>query len=186
VKDLALPEGVVIAVVAREQQMIPPHGHTTIQAGDHVILVLRPGTRALVDRVFAGSAKGHGELPHLFEFPLRGSTLVGELQEMYGIAMNAPASSTLDQLLRDRLGGAESLLGQTASFGPIALHIRELTPDGRVQQVGMIIKPFAEPEEPDSGEDGEAGTGPEHDDGKVPSPDERIGSEAPGSPRTAS
>ena len=43
VKDLALPGGVVIALIARGDQIIPPQGITRIEAGDHVILVLRAG-----------------------------------------------------------------------------------------------------------------------------------------------
>jgi len=52
VSELALPEGAVIALVARQEKIIPPKGATTILPGDHVILVLAPGTRAEVDRVF--------------------------------------------------------------------------------------------------------------------------------------
>lgn len=71
VKDLALPAGVVIAVVARDQQMIPPQGSTRIHAGDHVILVMRPGTAPLVNRIFASTDGTPGELPPMFEFPPR-------------------------------------------------------------------------------------------------------------------
>ncbi len=52
VKDLALPEGAVIAIISRGDEIIPPQGKTRIDAGDHAILVLRPGTQPLVNQIF--------------------------------------------------------------------------------------------------------------------------------------
>jgi cell volume regulation protein A len=141
VKELALPAGVVIALIARSEQIIPPQGHTRIEAGDHVIVVLRPGTRPLVNRVFARVVSPRDELPQLLEFPLRGSIRVGELEEFYGIKMNSPASITLDDAIRERYGSRPVQLDGIVRFGAIALHVRELDPDGKVSQVGMVILP---------------------------------------------
>src|SRR5690606_5680583 len=52
VRDLALPDGAVIAMIARGDQIVPPQGNTRIDVGDHVILVLRPGIQPLVNQVF--------------------------------------------------------------------------------------------------------------------------------------
>ena len=89
VRDLALPTGAVIALIAREQAIIPPQGGTRILPGDHVILVLATGTRPLVDRVFGRDEAGEAALPRLVEFPLRASTRVGELEDVYGIQIDA-------------------------------------------------------------------------------------------------
>lgn len=52
VKDLGLPEGAVIAMIARDDQIVPPKGSTALHADDHVILVLRPGLRTAIDHIF--------------------------------------------------------------------------------------------------------------------------------------
>ena len=139
VKDLALPDGVVIALVARNEQIIPPQGNTRIEAGDHVVLVLRPGTRPLVNQVFAASDHSRGDLPAEVEFPLRGSTSVGELEALYGVRLNAPPESTLDEAIRERLGPENARVGSIVHYDQIALRIRKLTGDGTVEQVGMVI-----------------------------------------------
>jgi cell volume regulation protein A len=142
VKDLALPEGVVIALIARDEQIIPPHGHTRIQPGDHV--VLRPGTRPLVNQVFARMESPRDELPELLEFPLRGSIRVEELEAFYGIRMNAKHSSTLDEAIRERLGGTAPNLGTIVRFGAIALHVRKVDSHGIITQAGMVVLPQQE------------------------------------------
>jgi len=50
--DLALPDGAVVAMIARANTLIPPRGKTRVAAGDHVFVVLRPEARALVEAVF--------------------------------------------------------------------------------------------------------------------------------------
>jgi potassium/hydrogen antiporter len=155
VKQLALPEGAVIAIIARQQQIIPPHGNTRVEAGDHVILVLRPGTRPLVNKIFARRDTPHEELPPSLEFPLRGTTRVGELEKFYDIRMDAPPDSTLDRTLRDRLGPQGTVVGARIEFGPIALSVRKLAPDGTIQSVGMTILPQEEVDAAASEHDGE-------------------------------
>src|SRR4029079_4461870 len=80
VRELALPEGVVIAMITRGDQIIPPHGNTQIEAADHVIVVLRPETRPLLNNVFAHHGDQSESLPAELEFPLRANVTVGELE----------------------------------------------------------------------------------------------------------
>lgn len=146
VKRLALPEGVVIAIIARQNQIIPPHGDTRIEPGDHVILVLRPDTRPLVNKIFGPQERREEELPASLEFPLRGTTRIGELQKFYDIQVDAPSDQTLDQVLRERLGPERTVLGARFRFGPIALTIRQLGARQTIQSVGMTILPLDEQE----------------------------------------
>lgn len=145
VKQLALPEGVVIALVARQQSLIPPQGSTRIEAGDHVILVMRPEARPLVNKIFRRKGAESERLPLSMEFPLRGSTTVKELQELYDIPMEAPADATLDQVLRYRLGGVPAIQNEAVTFGQIALFVREVSDGGTIERVGMVILPQREP-----------------------------------------
>jgi len=144
VRDLALPEGAVIALIARRQQFIPPQGNTTIESGDHVLVVLRPEARPLMDRVFSTDQKLEAELPRLLEFPLRATTTVGDLEEFYGLEMAAPRTSTLAEVLKSRLG-TEAKPDRFVAFGNVALYIRGLNPAGEISRVGMVILPHPDP-----------------------------------------
>lgn len=139
VKDLALPEGVVIALIARDDQVIPPQGRTKILAGDHVIVVLRPGTRPLVNQVFGDDDDSRGEIPAALEFPLRASVTIEELHELYGIAIEAPPQETLAQVMHRKLGGGTVKTGTAISFGPLLLHVRVLDSKGNIAMVGMTF-----------------------------------------------
>ena len=139
VKELALPAGVVIALIVRQNQIIPPHGNSRIETGDHVILVLRPDTMPLVTKIFASGDRADDVLPPLVEFPLRPNAKVSELEEAYGIRMEAPADWTLAEAISNRLGKHQLRADAMVRFGPIALHVRGLSPHGTIEQIGMVI-----------------------------------------------
>ena len=149
VKDLALPGGVVIALIARGEQIIPPQGNTRIQAGDHVILVLRPGTQPLVNQVFGRDPDTRGTIPKAIEFPLRGSTTVGELEEFYSIHIDAPQKTTLDEAMRRELGPEKTALDATVDFGPLRFRIMRTSSEGTIEMVGMSILSEAETSQPE-------------------------------------
>jgi potassium/hydrogen antiporter len=144
VQDLALPEGVVIALVARQDKIIPPQGKTRIEAKDHVIVVLRPDVRHLVDQVFGNRTETSVEQLIGLEFPLRGKTTVSELEDMYGITMGVDREMTLDEAVRKQLGGIAAP-GLRVRFGLIDLSVRRIASDKTIEQIGMII--HAEPED---------------------------------------
>jgi cell volume regulation protein A len=145
VRELALPEGVVIAMITRGQKIIPPHGKTLIEPGDHVIVVLRPETRPLVNNIFARGAIDREELPPEMDFPLRANVTVGELEAFYGISMEAPPQTTLNEYLCSRLEGEALRVGASVVCGQIALSIRGMSELGTIDRVGMMILPHREP-----------------------------------------
>jgi potassium/hydrogen antiporter len=144
VKDLALPGGVVIALIARGDQIIPPQGITRIHAGDHVILVLRPGTQPLVDQVFGRGTGERTAVPRAVEFPFRGSTTVGELEEFYSIRIDAAPETTLDVAMRRKLGPENTVLDAAVEFGALRFRIQQLSAAGTIDLVGMSILPEAD------------------------------------------
>jgi potassium/hydrogen antiporter len=144
VKELALPEGAVIALIVRQQQIIPPHGETRIEAGDHAILVLRSEILPLVTQIFSGKDEQRDELPRMIEFPLRPNAKVGELENAYGIQMHAPDNWTLAEAIRNRHAPGPVRPGSMVRFGPIALRVRGLNAAGEIDQVGMVILPSEE------------------------------------------
>lgn len=137
VRELALPDGAVIAMIARENRVVPPRGSTRVHAGDHLFIVLTPGVRPLVDRVFAGQPHDAPPLSPDVEFPLRGDTTVADVDEFYGVAVDADPACTLEELLRARL--AERLdEGRGITLGAVKLKVRRMV-DGRVEQVGLVL-----------------------------------------------
>jgi NhaP-type Na+/H+ and K+/H+ antiporter len=137
VRDLALPDGVVIAMIVRDKQVIPPRGSTKILPGDDVFVLLRPSVRALVEHVFAPTGAEDWFPATAVEFPLRGTTRLGEVEEFYGIHIDAPVEQTLDQFLRAKLGG-QPAVGDRLASPPMTFTIRELS-DDRIETVGLII-----------------------------------------------
>ncbi len=143
VKDLALPAGVVVALIVRDDQIIPPQGRSRIETGDHVIVVLQPEVRPMVDRVFTHGEQPLSTLPTALEFPLRGSITVGDVERFYGLSLGGTHQETLDQLMRHRLKPSEIRLSAKVCFQQIELVIRELSPTGTIEYLGMVILPEA-------------------------------------------
>jgi cell volume regulation protein A len=138
IRDLALPEDVLIALIVRGEQVIPPHGRTTIEIGDHVMVVLRPAVRPLVERIFGDGSDSIPRLTADLEFPLRGTTRIRELEETYGVQMNAPSADTIDAAMRKQLAGTP-MPGATVCFGPFRLRVRRVAQDGTIEQVGLTV-----------------------------------------------
>src|SRR5690606_32211143 len=69
--DLGMPQGVVIAMVARGEEIIPPSGSTVLRAGDHVFVVMRPMLRSAVNHIFAPPPESEGTQVAPGEFPLQ-------------------------------------------------------------------------------------------------------------------
>ncbi len=145
VKELALPGGVVIALIARGDRVIPPQGITRIHAGDHVILVLQRGTQPLIDQVFGRSHEDRAAVPRAIEFPFRGSTTVGELEEFYSIRIDAAPETTLDAVMRRELGPDGTILDAVVEFPPLRFRILRLSSGGTIELVGMAIQPESDP-----------------------------------------
>lgn len=137
VKNLGLPEGAVIAMIARGAQIIPPQGATRIEAGDHVILVLRPNMRTLVNRVFAPKGEHDDELASL-EFPLRAGTKLREIVEVYQLTLDGPPDCTLVDCISRQLG-RPAKLGDKVSYGTLTLRVDRVSPEGVVEIVAMSV-----------------------------------------------
>ena len=94
-RDLPLPEGVLVAMVARANSLVPPGGATQIRAGDYVFVMSRRDLRSLVDRLFSADGASRVPVAKLVEFPLRGDTTVAELREYYDLRVDANDEDTL-------------------------------------------------------------------------------------------
>ncbi|HUG01405.1 MAG TPA: potassium/proton antiporter [Longimicrobiales bacterium] len=138
IRELSLPDGAVIAMVTRGQEIIPPRGSLKLLPGDHAFFVLRPEVRRLVDRVFTAGGGGPDESLPAVEFPLSARTRVADLVEFYGIDVDAAGESTLEQLIRQRVGDADIVIGTTVDLGSVRLRVREMSAEG-MEVVGLQL-----------------------------------------------
>lgn len=138
IRELALPDGAVVAMVARGSEMIPPRGSTRLLNGDHAFVVVRPEVRSLVERAFALRGEELSEPLAKVEFPLSPRMRVSQLEEFYGIKVDAPPESTLDDLVRGHLHGRDLAVGSVVRLGDIQLCVRELSQRG-IERVGLQV-----------------------------------------------
>jgi cell volume regulation protein A len=161
IQELSLPDGVVVAMVARGQKIVPPKGATELAAGDHVFVVLRPELRQLVERAFGPDPESAEMLLELGEFPLRGGARVADLEEYYGVELDAPGDTTLAELFGSRLPREERRPGARIRIGHVELVAHEVTRGGDVELVGLSVDETPlEDEEP--AERTEGGASPEN------------------------
>ncbi|QEG00097.1 K(+)/H(+) antiporter NhaP [Stieleria maiorica] len=177
IKELALPDGVVVALIVRNDEITPPQGRSRIEVGDHIVVILRPAVRAMVDRVFSHRQQTPVTLPASLEFPLRGSTKVGAIEECYDVKLGESPEMTVDELMRSRLAGQALVTGMAVPFDQIVLYIREVTEDGSIQYAGMVILPVEETpwleKEMAMGPDTQAAANPTNSVGKNDAAEER-------------
>ncbi len=136
--QLALPEGVVVAMIARGGTLIPPRGSTQILTGDHVFVVLQPGVRPLVNRVFSRDPAEAEEIVTRVEFPLLASATVEDLKDFYGIRLEAPPDRTLARLLEEHARPSPLTEGYRIVIGGIILRVLEIGENG-IERVGLEI-----------------------------------------------
>ena len=134
--QMALPDSTVVAMITRQQTVIPPRGSTTLEAGDHLFVVLRPETRPFVDRVFS-SHVGEAVVSMLpaAELRLKGTTRIEDLLRCYGIDLAIEGGLTLDQVLRRHLGDAAAVDASITLNGTV-MRICEMV-DRRIATVGL-------------------------------------------------
>lgn len=53
-RDLAFPDGAVVALIARDKAIIPPRGSTEVASGDHLFVVVNGDARQAVDAILGG------------------------------------------------------------------------------------------------------------------------------------
>ena len=139
VRELALPDEAVIAMIVRQDRLIPPRGSTRIRPGDHVFFVINPRVRPLVEGLFVHGRDTARSLSEGAEFPLRGSATLADLRDIYGLTIEGEEEDrTLDEILRERLGDRLEV-GRGVSLGPFKVRVRELA-DGAVQSVGLVVR----------------------------------------------
>lgn len=146
-RDLALPDGVVVTLVLRGTVVVMPRGTTALRPGDHVFVALRTRLKPLIDRLFDPDAETPPLEPGLV-LSFHATTTVGQLHRFFGIP--GPTWST------ERLGyyfePGRAL--HEARLGPFLL-----SPGGEPDFVTITYLPEgADPGEPMPGDEANKGT----------------------------
>lgn len=79
---MALPEGVVVAMITRAEQVIPPRGSTILRPLDHLFVVLKSEYKAVVEQAF--SEQGFQSLRPPGELRMKGATKLSDIDWCYG------------------------------------------------------------------------------------------------------
>ena len=95
-RDLTLPDGVVMTLVVRGEELIVPRGSTRLRPGDHVFVALRSSLVPLMDRLFDPLA-AVPPLPSGLTLAFHGASTVGQLHRFFGI----PGPTWSTESLRD-------------------------------------------------------------------------------------
>lgn len=139
IRDLALPDGVVVAMISRGDEIIPPKGNTELRAGDHAFIVHRSNLRPVVDRIFGPEPETPEMLLTTGEFPLRGSTKIRDLEEFYGVELGVDSEMTIAELFRARMPKGKCQAGARITIGNAELVAHEVTRGGDVELVGLVL-----------------------------------------------
>jgi cell volume regulation protein A len=108
-RDLALPDGVLVTLVVRGEEVIMPRGGTALRPGDHVFMAMRKGLVPLIDRLF----DPYAETPELeagLELVFHRHSTVGQLHRFFGIPGPTWSTATLGELA-DEAGDAPARHG---------------------------------------------------------------------------
>lgn len=138
--QMALPDGTVVAMITRGDNVIPPRGSTLLHADDHLFIMMKPNVRDFVDIVCSGIAEANqDDLPDA-ELCLKGYTKVGDIQHSYGIELLMESHLSLDEVLNRAFEGTPTE-GASKDFNKVTLFVREMVGQ-RIVTVGIMpIKP---------------------------------------------
>lgn len=101
---MALPEGVVVAMITRDDNVIPPRGSTVLQANDHLFVVLKHNYKQLVEQVFSEQGFQSQTLPN--KWRLKGASRLSDIHWCYGVSWPPYQEQelTLEDLCYQELG----------------------------------------------------------------------------------
>lgn len=140
-RNLALPDGVVMTLVVRGSEVIMPRGSTRLMAGDHVFVAMRLGLEPLISRLFDAEAAIR-PLPKSVTLSFSRTVSVGQLHRFFGVPGPTWSTETLNELLTRAEGGKVKL-------GPFTV---EACRDGDPDYVTIVYEPsLDDPNQPPIG-----------------------------------
>lgn len=115
-RNLPMPDGVVVTLVVRGTEVIMPRGATRLRPGDHVFVTLRRRLKPVMDRLFDPYAETPPLRPGL-QLAFHADATLGQLHRFFGIP--GPTWS------EESLGAYVAAGGDPARLGPFALAVSD-------------------------------------------------------------
>ena len=107
-RDLALPDGVVVSLIVRGREVVMPRGTTVLMPGDHVFVAMRIRLEPLINRLFEPDPEPP-ELPVDLPLSFHAATTVEQLLGFYGLPLPTGwADAAVDQSLSALLASSTS------------------------------------------------------------------------------
>jgi cell volume regulation protein A len=126
-------------LVIRDERILSPEEADPIESGDYIYLLAPPEKAEALDRFFVDMAPSSAPDPHLLgDFVVSGEHTLGELAEVYGVAVSEDqAKLTLADYFDIHLDHAPKE-GAELALDPIVLVARSIS-GGRVNVVGLRL-----------------------------------------------
>lgn len=100
--QMALPEGVVVAMITRKEKVIPPRGSTVLQPDDHLFIVLKHDYKFMLEKAFAEQGYMPGTIPAVLR--VKGMSRIADLQWCYNLDFSqADLALTLEAFCKQHL-----------------------------------------------------------------------------------
>ena len=113
-RDLALPDGVVVSLIVRGRDVVMPRGATLLLPGDHVFVAMRMSLEPLINRLFDLDPEPP-VIPNDLQLSFHANTTLDQLLGFYGVPLpelNAPvALQSLGSLLAASTSGPDLQIG---------------------------------------------------------------------------
>jgi len=109
-RDIALPAGVVVTLVVRDEKVIVPRTSTALTPGDHVFIAMRSHLKPLVDRLFDPEAESFSLAPG-FTLGFHAASTAEQLQRFFGIVDPRWPEVSVGALLESGGGDGRTRLG---------------------------------------------------------------------------
>jgi cell volume regulation protein A len=114
-RDLALPDGVLVSLILRGREVVMPRGTTVLMPGDHVFVAMRISLEPLINRLFEPDPEPP-ELPPDLQLSFHSATTVEQLIGFYGLPLptdlaGAAAAVSLGSLLEKSSAGEGVTIG---------------------------------------------------------------------------
>nr|WP_259736263.1 potassium/proton antiporter [Synechococcus sp. CS-1329] len=114
-RDLALPDGVLVTLILRGKHVVMPKGSTALEPGDHVFVAMRTSLQPLIDRLFDPDPEPPS-LPANLLLAFNATISVEQLHQFFGLPLpgeSGPSTTrqSLGSLLADAAPSREVHVG---------------------------------------------------------------------------
>ena len=137
-RGIRIPRWATPSLVVRGGESMRPHQAGELEAGDLIYLFCSERHLRLLDNIYAGKELSN-DREYRGDFSLMPGATINSVADRYGIAVPADLHNcTLEQAFQRRLRGRVEL-GDRLPLGPYELIVRDISRDGDIVEVGLLI-----------------------------------------------